>query len=129
MIASQWAVGGAAALSLAFLAAGPWLIDQMTTAQDVRDEARLYYLWAAAAPVLGVASWMLDGVFIGATWTRAMRIAMMISVATYVVALAVLVPNLGNHGLWLALMILNVTRAVTLALRYPGLERQIGAHS
>ena len=52
-----------------------------------------------------------------------MRNATLISVAIYAAALAVLLPAFGNHGLWAALMVLNVTRGVTLALRYPALER------
>jgi len=28
-----------------------------------------------------------------------------------------------NHGLWLSLMVLNITRAITLGWFYPGLER------
>lgn len=127
IVAAQWAFAGAAVLCVLFVLTGHWIIDQMTTAADVRAEARQYYLWAAAAPVLGVASWMLDGVFIGATWTRAMRLAMMISVAIYATTLVILLPRLGNDGLWLALMVLNVVRAVTLAAWYPGLERKVGA--
>jgi MATE family multidrug resistance protein len=65
---------------------------------------------------------MLDGIFIGATRTREMRNAMAISVAIYLAALLVLLPAFGNHGLWAALMVLNVARAVTLARRYPALE-------
>ena len=37
-------------------------------------------------------------------------------------ALALLLPRFGNHGLWAALMVLNATRGITLALRYPALE-------
>ena len=69
---------------------------------------------------------MLDGIYFGATWTRDMRIAMLQSVAIYVVALLVLVPWLGNHGLWAALMVLNIARGVTLGLRYPRLEATVG---
>ena len=68
---------------------------------------------------------MLDGIFIGATWTRAMRVAMLRSVAIYVVALAVLIPLAGNHGLWLAMMILSVARTVTLWLAYGPLEAKV----
>jgi Na+-driven multidrug efflux pump len=51
-----------------------------------------------------------------------MRTAMLQSVLVYLVALAVLVPWLGNHGLWAALMVLNMTRAVTLLRLYPRIE-------
>ena len=53
--------------------AGPALIDLMATAPEVRAEARAYLPWLAAAPLVGIAAWMLDGIFIGATETRAMR--------------------------------------------------------
>jgi multidrug resistance protein, MATE family len=97
----------------------------MTTAPEVRALAGAYLPWLALAPVVGIASWMLDGIYIGATWTRAMRGAMLQAVAVYVVAVVVLVPMFGNHGLWAALMVLNVARAVTLGWRYPALEAKI----
>ena len=97
-------------LALAFLLAGPALIDLMATAPEVRAEARAYLPWMAAAPLVGIAAWMLDGIFIGATETRALRNAAIVSVAVYVAALAVLLPAFGNHGLWAALMVLNATR-------------------
>jgi MATE family multidrug resistance protein len=109
-------------LAAAFLLAGPAIVDLMATAPDVRSEARLYLPWIAAAPLIGIAAWMLDGIFIGATETRAMRNAALASVTVYGVAVAVLLPAFGNHGLWAALMVLNATRGVTLALRYPALE-------
>ena len=87
-----------------------------------RAEARAYLPWVAAAPLIGIAAWMLDGIFIGATETRAMRNAMLLSVAVYAIALALLLPRFGNHGLWAALMVLNATRGITLAARYPALE-------
>jgi MATE family multidrug resistance protein len=126
VITSQWGVGGALLLCLTFWLAGGMLIDLMTTSPEVRAEARQYLTWAALAPILGIASWMLDGIFIGATWTRAMRWAMLQSVVVYVIGLLIAVPNLGNHGLWLALMILNITRGLTLGYRYPALEKTVG---
>jgi len=124
-IASQWGVGGAAVLGLTFWLAGGAVIDLMTTSEAVRAEARAYLPWVAAAPLLGIAAWMYDGIFIGATWTREMRNAAIHATGIYILALLILLPWLGNHGLWLSLMILNVARAVTLGLRYPGLESRV----
>ncbi|MFV1442581.1 MATE family efflux transporter [Phaeobacter sp. JH18-32] len=127
VVTSQWGVGGAIALGLLFWLGGGWLIDVMSTSPEVRAAGRDYLIWAAILPLLSVASYMFDGIYIGATWTRDMRIAMLQSVAVYVVALLVLVPLLGNHGLWAALMVLNLARGATLGLRYPRLEAQVGA--
>ena len=74
--------------------------------------------WLALAPLIGVAGWMLDGIFIGATLTRDMRNAMIRSVAVFVAAVLILPPFWGNHGLWAALMALNTARAITMLRRY-----------
>ena len=126
IVASEWGVGSSLLLALVFVVAGPWLVDVMATAPAVRTEARDYLPWIAAAPVVGIAAWMLDGIFIGATETRAMRNAAMVSVAVYAAAIAILLPAFGNHGLWAALMVLNLTRGITLGLRYPALEARAG---
>jgi MATE family multidrug resistance protein len=110
-------------VTLLFWIAGPSLIDVMTTAPEVRAEARTYLPWVVAAPLIGIASWMLDGIFFGATRIREMLHAMFSSLLAYLAALFVLVPAYENHGLWLALMVLNVTRAITLGLRYSALEK------
>jgi MATE family multidrug resistance protein len=125
ILTSQWGVATAVLLGVVFWIGGGWLIDLMSTSPEVRTAGRDYLLWAAALPLLSVASYMFDGIFIGATWTRDMRIAMIQSVALYVGALVILVPLMGNHGLWAALVVLNLARGATLGLRYPRLEAQI----
>jgi multidrug resistance protein, MATE family len=127
VLSSIWAGSGAVLMGIGFWFAGPWLIDLLTTAPDVRDVARTYLIWAAAAPVIGIASWMLDGIFIGATWTRSMRNAMAVSLVVYVASLALLVPLIGNHGLWASMMIFFVIRALTLGWAYPSREASVGA--
>jgi MATE family multidrug resistance protein len=122
VVSSQWGVAGSLVLALVFAAAGPLIIDLMTTAPDVRSEARAYLWWVAAGPVLGIAAWMFDGIFIGATRTGDMLRAMTVSVAVYALAVVVLLPAYGNHGLWAALMVLNVTRGLTMARAYPRVE-------
>lgn len=125
IVASLWGALSALLLAIAFASAGGAIIDVMTTAPEVREVARLYLPWMALTPILGVAPWMLDGIFIGATRTRDMRNMMAVSFMVYVMALAVLAPNLGNHGLWAAMMASFVARGVSLGAKYPGLERSV----
>ena len=127
LLSTFWGVGCALPIAFAFALFGPAIIDTMTTAPGVRAEARVYLPWVVAMPLIGIGAWMLDGIFIGATETRAMRNAMLLSVAIYAVALAALVPELGNHGLWAALLVLNMARTLTLASRYPALEARAAA--
>lgn len=114
-----WGVGLALVLSAVLLVGGPLFIDVLTTNEEVRRTARLYLVWAALTPLLGVAAFEFDGVFIGATWSDDMRNMMLVSLAAYVVVWQVATPHLGNHGLWLAIAVFLVVRGATLALRYP----------
>ncbi|MEL6236754.1 MAG: MATE family efflux transporter [Pseudomonadota bacterium] len=123
LLTSLWGGVVCLALALAFGLFGGAIIDLMTTSDAVRAEARLYLPYMVAAPLLGLAPWMLDGIFIGATRTADMRNTAAISLVVYVLALALLAPWLDNHGVWLALLISFVARGVTLGLRYPALER------
>ena len=118
-----WGLGLGLLLAVAFALAGPLLIDVMTTAPDVRTAAKDYLPWMVAMPLLGGLAWMLDGVFIGATRTGDMRNMMVVSVAVYAVALAILMPPFGNNGLWAALGLCFAARGLTLLARYPALER------
>jgi len=115
-LTTLWGIGCSGIMALFFLGLGPVLIDLMATAPEVRLEARDYLPWIVAAPMIGVVSWMYDGIFIGATLTRAMLQVVAVSVAVYAVLLAALIPVFGNHGLWAALMGMNATRGVAAHL-------------
>ncbi len=118
----QWGYGGAVVLALGFALAGGPLIDLMTTAVSVRSEARNFLPWLIAAPLIGTACWIYDGIFIGALMTGAMVRSAVQVLALYIPALMLLVPAFGNHGLWAALMVMNLARGVTLHRAFPGIE-------
>ena len=122
VITGQWALAGGLALGALYLLAGPWLIDLMTTSPEVREAARLALPWLVVLPLLSAASYIFDGIFIGAMLTREMRNVMIAAVAVYVAALLVLVPAFGSHGLWGALLILNAARGIGMVLMYPRAE-------
>lgn len=126
LLTSIWGAVTCAALALLFALFGGGFIDVMTTAEGVRAAARDYLPWMVAGPLVGCASWMFDGIFIGATRTRDMRNMMAVSFAGYVALLLILLPWLGNHGLWAALLGFFALRGLTLGLRYPALERAAG---
>jgi MATE family multidrug resistance protein len=121
-----WGIGVCIAMSILFLFAGGVFIDLMTTAEGVRAAARDYLPWMIAGPIVGCASWMFDGIFIGATRTRDMRNMMAVSFAGYVLMVLLFVPVWGNHGLWAAMIGFFALRGLTLGLRYPALERAVG---
>ena len=125
VMTSQWGVGSVILMALAFFVFGNSIINVMTTAEDVRVVSYEYLPWMVIAPMAGVAAWMLDGIFIGATRTADMRNMMFISFCIYLIALALLLPAYGNHGLWASLIIFSIARGVTLGFKYPALEGSI----
>ena len=122
-VAAVWAFGTAFALAAGFWIMGPFVIDVMAKDPAVQQAARLYLPHMVAAPLLGALAWMLDGVFIGATRTKDMRNMMVLSFLGYCGLVLLLLPSFGNHGLWMAMNGFFVLRGVSLALRYPALER------
>lgn len=122
---TELAVATAISFSILFLVFGGLIIDTLTSAQDVRAASRTFLYWAAASPLLAIWCYQLDGIFIGATRTRDMRNAMMVSLAIYLTAFYLLEGVFGNHGLWAALMVFFIARTVTLYTRYPALLRSL----
>lgn len=126
LLTSFWGLGVCLVMACAFALSGGWIIDLMAKDPQVQRAARDYLPYMVAGPVLGWAAWMLDGIFIGATRSRDMRNMMALSFAIYWATVLILVPSLGNHGLWIALLVSFVARGVALATRYPALERDLG---
>lgn len=124
VLTSIWGVAICVGFTIAFAIWGPWVIDLMAKDPEVQAAGRLYLPYMVAAPIVGVAAWMLDGIFIGATRTADMRNMMLISALIYLVTVLPLMALIGNHGLWLGMLISFVARGITLGLRYPALERQ-----
>ncbi|MFC0245032.1 MATE family efflux transporter [Falsochrobactrum ovis] len=105
-----------AALLLIF---GDAIIELLSKAEDVRVEASTYLFWAALTGLTGLLAFHMDGVYIGATWSRDMRNMMIVSLAVFLAALYALKPVMGNHGLWLALNLFLSIRGITLFAMLP----------
>jgi MATE family multidrug resistance protein len=124
VVTSIWGMAICVSMAAGFALAGGWIIDVMAKDAEVQRTAREFLPYMVAAPLVGCAAWMLDGIFIGATRSRDMRNMMALSFCIYWGAIFLLLPVLGNHGLWLALLISFIARGATLGMRYPALERQ-----
>lgn len=123
LMAGLWGAVFAAVLTLGFALAGPVAIPVMTKAPEVQAAALAVLPLVVLVPVVAFASFILDGIFIGATRTADMRNMMIVSALIYGCAAVLLLPVLGNAGLWWALIVSFLARGITLGLRYPALER------
>ncbi|UIJ74177.1 MATE family efflux transporter [Aurantimonas sp. HBX-1] len=114
-----WGLGLSLLLSGLFLVSGEALIAFLTTDAAVRQSAGTHLAWAALTPFAGALAFIMDGVFIGATWSRAMRDMMIASFIVFAAAAYALTGLYGNHGLWLALLLFLGTRGFSLLALLP----------
>jgi putative MATE family efflux protein len=119
-----WSFAMAAMVGVFFITFGQPIIAVLSTSDVVRQEAATYLAWAALTGLTGALAFQMDGVFIGATWSREMRNMMLLSFIGYLASLGVLVPLFGNHGLWLALNLFLLMRGFFLLGMVPRKARQ-----
>jgi multidrug resistance protein, MATE family len=119
----QWGMVLASVMALFFLIYGNAIVAILIKSSEVQALAAIYLPWAALAPVIGLLAFHMDGVFIGATWSRDMRNMMLLSLLGYFVAYFVLPKYLGNHGLWLALYLFLGLRGISLLYILPSRAR------
>ncbi|MDH3670985.1 MAG: MATE family efflux transporter [Gammaproteobacteria bacterium] len=124
-VTTIWALIVAGLFTILYAVLGTSIINVITGIEPVRLAAADYLIWVLVSPVLSVWSYQLDGIFIGTTRPVEMRNGMVLSLLVYLLAIWLFIPLLGNHGLWLSLMIFMVTRAITLGLWYPRIERSM----
>jgi MATE family multidrug resistance protein len=112
-VAGGWALLASLGFAGLFLFAGEWFVDLQTDIAAVRAIAHAHLPFLAALPLLAVWSYLLDGLFIGATRAREMRDAMLLALALGL-PLAWLLHGLGNAGLWGAFLAFMALRGLSL---------------
>ncbi|WP_158658163.1 MATE family efflux transporter [Agarilytica rhodophyticola] len=111
-------------LSLFFILLGSNIIDLLTDIQSVADSAKKHVAWLFIVPLSNIWAYAFDGIFVGAGQTRIMRNAMLFSVLFGFLLVWWFFQFMGNHGLWLAFTIFNLSRGASLALAYISLTQK-----
>jgi multidrug resistance protein, MATE family len=122
-----WALIVACLYALVYLIFGPAIIDLLTGIDEVRARATEFLPWLIFMPLVAIWSYQIDGIFIGAVQSKEMRNGMIISFIAYMAAMHIFGELWGTQGLWGALVVFFVVRAVTLAVVYPRVERRARA--
>jgi MATE family multidrug resistance protein len=103
----------------------PWVISFITKEIEVQVLAQQHAIYAGIYIVLSFVAFQLDGVFIGATRSKEMRNASLISMVILVVVGNVLTNQFGNIGLWISFIVYVVARGVSLGFYMPKLLREL----
>jgi MATE family multidrug resistance protein len=108
----RWGWGVAALFTLAYLLFGRAFLSLLTNDAAVLDTARLYQPWTLLFPLCGMAAFIWDGIYIGATATKGMLISMASGMVVFFLLYFTLMPVGGNHGLWIAFVVYLATRGI-----------------
>ncbi len=129
-----WTFATAAIAISLYLAGWEWLFttflgesgaEELATVLAV---AKKYIGWIVVIPLFAAMPFMLDGVYAGATLTRAMRNSMVGATVIFFVAFYTLKSIIGNDALWFAFLLYIISRLVLqyfMADRLKDIYRQI----
>ncbi|MBD2838522.1 MATE family efflux transporter [Pseudomonas sp. JM0905a] len=123
LVAGGWSLLASLGFALFFAVAGGLFIDMQSDIAAVREVAHTYLPYLALLPMIAVWSYLLDGLFIGATRAREMRDAMLVAVVLSL-PLGWGLQFLGNHGLWLAFLAFMAIRGISLGALAWRLQRR-----
>lgn len=119
-----WGGGLMFFFTLLYAFAGTSFVNILTDDAAVLTEAKAYLPWVALIPLTGMAAFLLDGVYIGATATRPMLLSMVVATILFFGIYHLFSNLMGNHALWLAFIIYLSARGGLLALYLPRLYPQ-----
>ena len=100
------------------------IINAITSIDVLRFISYKHSIWIIIIPPVASFCYQLDGIFIGASQTKEIRNAMIVSVLIFIGISIYLTQYFGNHGLWFSLLFFMVLRALTLQFYFKKILRK-----
>lgn len=107
--------GGGIGLLFTFLyyIGGNLFLKILTNNLQLISDAQEFMVWVIFIPLISVGGFIWDGIYIGATASKQMRNTMILATwAIFFPVYFISQPFIGNHGLWLALLLFMGSRGV-----------------
>ena len=83
--------------------------------QIILEQITPYYIYMVLIPIITFAAFLWDGIYIGATASKAIRNTMIISsILVFLPMWYFLTPLYGNHGLWIAFLGFMLARGISM---------------
>lgn len=112
-----------AIFTLIYFLFGDSFLSLLSSDKEVVSRSHEFFYWAVSIPLVSVMAFVMDGVMIGLTRTRAMLASMIVGAGVYFGLYFWLFPLLGNHGLWIAFLSYLFVRGLMLTVLYLYSER------
>ena len=111
----MWCCGIGVVSTLGYWAGGEWLVRLMATDATVIAESARFLPWLLVMPFVSSVAFTWDGIFIGATATKALRNSMLWAVVGFFASYFLLRGAIGVQSLWVGYMMHLVVRTVYLS--------------
>lgn len=111
-----WSVGIGIVSTFAYLLAGEQMVRMMTDNAEVIESSRGFLFWLLIMPIVSCAAFTWDGIYIGATASRAIRNSMLYAVAAFYLCYWALNPFIGVQALWVGYMAHLLARTIYLTI-------------
>jgi len=112
-----WTLIIAAVSTIAYAFAGDPLFRLMTNNKEVIEAAQAFLPWLLIVPLLSCVAFILDGIFIGATASAAIRDTMLLSAATFFACYYLFEGSIGIQALYVGYMGHLIVRTIFMSLR------------
>ena len=120
-----WAIAASVVYAIGFWLGGNAVTAVLTDITEVRLSVETLMPLVIALPMVAVACYQFDGVYIAATAGAAMMVTMGIAFAIYLLVLGPMTARWGISGLWGAVLIFMAMRGIAQAIWYPRLESKL----
>ncbi len=107
-----WGIAMTILFTTVYVVGGMPFLHLLTDEPMVVEASGIYLWWAYLVPIVGMAAFIWDGVFIGMTQTRGMLTSSFIAAIVFFASVVIFIPLFGNHGLWLAMILYLLTRGI-----------------
>ncbi len=111
-----WCMGIGIASTLGYWIGGEWMFGLMATDPQVLAESERFLPWLLIMPLVSSVAFTWDGIFIGATATKAIRNSMLWAVVGFFASYYLLRGGIGVQSLWVGYMVHLVARTVYLSV-------------
>ncbi|MDE5418058.1 hypothetical protein L3049_08560 [Labilibaculum sp. DW002] len=114
-----WGIGISLAFTVFYGTTSNLILSALTNSEATILEAQAYLKWIILLPILSFTSFLMDGIFIGATASVYMRKTMMAATLfVFIPFYYILSDYYQNHGLWIAMLGFMLARGVFQAIYY-----------
>lgn len=113
-----WGTVAMIVFAIAYICGAIPFLRLLTDDESVLQLSREYLPWIVAVPIAGMAAFVWDGVFIGATLTRQMLVATMAAAVVFFAVWYLSAHIWGNHALWMAFIAFLAVRGAVQTVCY-----------